>query len=276
VPVLYVVATPIGNLEDISLRALQTLGQVKLIAAEDTRTTRHLLDKYNIKTSVTSYYEHNKLKKLDYIMKVLQDGDVALVSDAGMPGISDTGHELISAAINNNIRVITVPGASAVLTALIASGLPADQFSYVGFLPRSQKARQQFLKSIAGEQRTIVAFETPHRLLKALADIKLVLGDRNIAVCRELTKKYEEVFRGRVSLCIDHFNAPRGEFTIVIEGFKPGERHIDETVRKMMVELYRPGMTARKAVDIVSAKSGVSRKELYSLWISLKKEKDYA
>ena len=269
-PVLYVVATPIGNLEDISLRALRILGQVKLIAAEDTRTTRHLLDKYDIKTKLTSYYEHNKLKKLDYILKVLKDNDVALVSDAGMPGISDTGYELISEAINNDIRVVPVPGASAVITALVASGLPSHQFIYIGFLPRSQKARRQLLKTVAGEERTIIAFEAPHRLLKALEDIRQELGDRDIAVCRELTKKYEEIFRGKVSRSIEYFNKPKGEFTIVIEGCKPARKHVDVTVRGMMTELYQKGVTAREAVDIISNKTGVSRKELYSLWISIK------
>lgn len=275
-PVLYIVATPIGNLEDISIRALRILGQVKLIAAEDTRTTRHLLDKYEIKTKLTSYYEHSKRNKIDYLIQILKENDVAVVSEAGMPGISDASYELVQEAVKNNIQVVVIPGASAVITALVASGLPADQFVYIGFLPRTQKARQHFLETVADEQRTMVAFEAPHRLLKSLEDIKMVLGDRNIAICRELTKKYEEIFRATVSESIQHFSQPRGEFTLVIEGLKPEVKHIDETVREMMIKLRKEGMTAREAVSKMVAETGVSRKELYSLWISTIKENRYA
>jgi 16S rRNA (cytidine1402-2'-O)-methyltransferase len=271
VPVLYIVATPIGNLEDISVRALRILGQVKLIAAEDTRTTRHLLEKYEIKTKLTSYYEHSNRKKIDYLIQTLKENDVAVVSEAGMPGISDAGYELITEAINNNIQVVVVPGASAVVTALVASGFPSDQFIYTGFLPRTRGARQQFLKTIADEKRTIVAFEAPHRLLKSLEDINIILGDRNLAICRELTKKYEEVFRGTVSQSIQHFSQPRGEFTIVIEGQKSSVKHIDESIREMMIELRGGGLTAQEAIKLLVEKTGVSRKELYSLWISIKK-----
>ena len=273
---LYIVATPIGNLEDVSIRALRILKQVKLIAAEDTRTTRHLLDKYEIKTKLTSYYEHSRRSKIDYLIQILKEDDVAVVSEAGMPGISDAGYELVHEAIKNNIQVVVVPGASAVITALVASGLPADRFTYTGFLPRAQKARQQFLQTIANEQSTIVVFEAPHRLLKSLEDIKMVLGDRNIAVCREMTKKYEEVFRGTVSESIQHFNRPRGEFTLVIAGAGPDNKVIDGSVREMMLKLYKEGVTAREAVTRMMQETGVSRKELYSLWISIKKENRHA
>jgi len=215
---LYVVATPIGNLEDISLRALRLLREVKLIAAEDTRTTRHLLNAYNIKTPVTSYHEHSKRAKLDYLLSCLEMEDVALVSEAGVPGLSDPGYELINAAIERAIPVVAVPGASAVTTALVVSGLPTNQFLYLGFLPRRPQQRRRLIRSIAAESRTIVAFEAPHRLIKTLSDIQVVLGDRRIAVCRELTKFYEEVFRGKVSQAMEHFTEPRGEFTLVIEG----------------------------------------------------------
>lgn len=275
-PVLYIVATPIGNLEDISLRALRVLKHVKLIAAEDTRTTRHLLDKYNIKTRLTSYYEHNKRKKLPILMRALQEYDIAIVSEAGMPGISDTGYELITEAIKNNVQVVVIPGASAVITALISSGLPAEQFVYLGFLPRLRKARKQFLGTLLNEQRTIVVFEAPHRLLKSLDDIKTVLGDRNMAVCRELTKKHEEIYRGNVSQCIDYFQKPRGEFTIVIEGAGPITKYIDDSIIASMKELHSEGFSARKAVKIMAERSGISKKELYSLWIRLEKENSYA
>jgi 16S rRNA (cytidine1402-2'-O)-methyltransferase len=217
-PVLYIIATPIGNLEDISLRALRILDEVKLIAAEDTRTTRHLLSAHNIKTPVTSFHEHSKRAKLYYLLDYLEKGDIALVSEAGMPGLSDPGYELIVAAIERGISMIPVPGASAVITALVVSGLPTDQFLYVGFFPRRKGQRQRFLNSIADEPRTIVAFETPHRIREALSDIQESLGNRRISVCRELTKVHEEVFRGRVSEAREHFVEPRGEFTLVVEG----------------------------------------------------------
>jgi 16S rRNA (cytidine1402-2'-O)-methyltransferase len=217
-PVLYIIATPIGNLEDISLRALRLLQEVKLIAAEDTRTTRQLLNFYNIKTPLTSYHEHSKRAKLDYLLNYLEKEDLALVSDAGMPGISDPGYELIVAAIERGISVVPIPGASAVITALVVSGLPTDQFLYVGFFSRRKGQRQRLLSSIVDEPRTIVAFETPHRLYEALSDIEEILGNRRISVCRELTKVHEEIFRGRVSQAREHFTEPRGEFSLVIEG----------------------------------------------------------
>ena len=217
-PVLYVIATPIGNLEDISLRALRLLQEVKLIAAEDTRTTRRLLNAYNIKTPLTSYHEHSKRAKLDYLLDYLEKEDLALVSEAGMPGLSDPGYGLIVAAIERGIPVVPIPGASAVITALVVSGLPTDQFFYVGFLPRRKGQRQRLLSSIVDEPRTIVAFETPHRLKEALSDIEEILGNRRLSVCRELTKIHEEVFRGRVSQAREHFTEPRGEFSLVIEG----------------------------------------------------------
>ena len=217
-PVLYVIATPIGNLEDISLRALRLLQEVKLIAAEDTRTTRRLLNAYNIKTPLTSYHEHSKRAKLDYLLDYLEKEDLALVSEAGMPGLSDPGYGLIVAAIERGIPAVPIPGASAVITALVVSGLPTDQFFYVGFLPRRKGQRQRLLNSIVDQPRTIVAFETPHRLKEALSDIEEILGNRRLSVCRELTKIHEEVFRGRVSQAREHFTEPRGEFSLVIEG----------------------------------------------------------
>jgi 16S rRNA (cytidine1402-2'-O)-methyltransferase len=217
-PILYVVATPIGNLEDISLRALRVLREVKLIAAEDTRKTRRLLNAYNIETPLTSYHEHSKRAKLDYLLGYLEKEDLALVSEAGMPGLSDPGYDLIVAAIERGFSVVSVPGPSAVVTALVVSGLPTDQFVYVGFLPRRKGQRQRLLSSISDEARTIVAFEAPHRVREALTDIEEILGDRRVSVCRELTKVHEEVFRGRMSQAREHFAEPRGEFSLVIEG----------------------------------------------------------
>ncbi|MCX6007437.1 MAG: 16S rRNA (cytidine(1402)-2'-O)-methyltransferase [Chloroflexi bacterium] len=218
VPVLYVIATPIGNLEDITLRALRVLGEVQLIAAEDTRTARKLLNRYNIKTRLTSYFEHNKRMKMPVLLEMLEEQDIALISEAGMPGISDPGYELIKAAIEKDIRVVALPGSSAVTTALAVGGLPADQFVYLGFLPRKKGEKRSLLTSLRDEPRTLLCFESPYRVVDSLAAMLEVLGDRNVAVCRELTKLHEEVFRGPLSSAVKHFQKPRGEFTIVIQG----------------------------------------------------------
>jgi len=215
---LYVVATPIGNLEDITLRALRVLGEVQLIAAEDTRTARKLLNRYDIKTRLTSYYEHNKENKMPVLLEMLEEQDIALISEAGMPGISDPGYELIKGAIGKGYQVVVLPGPSAVTTAVAASGLPADQFIYLGFLPRKKGEKRRLLGSVSSEPRTIVCFESPHRVGDSLSAMLETLGDRNIAVCREMTKLHEEVYRGLLSMAAKHFQKPRGEFTIVIQG----------------------------------------------------------
>jgi len=271
-PNLYVVATPIGNLEDITRRALRILSEAKLIAAEDTRKTKRLLDAYQIKTPMTSYHEHNKLTKLEYILDYLKDGDVALVSEAGMPGMSDPGYELIVAATERGIPVIPIPGPSAVITALVVSGLPTDRFCYVGFLPRKSNARRQLLESVVNESSTIVALEAPHRLRAALNDILLILGDRRIAVCRELTKVHEEVFRGTISQAIAHFAEPRGEFTLVITGKREKSKaQLSEDIEQQLRQMYLSGATAREAIAKVAKETGLSRKELYRAWLQLDK-----
>jgi 16S rRNA (cytidine1402-2'-O)-methyltransferase len=267
---LYVVGTPIGNLEDISLRAIRTLREVDLIAAEDTRITRKLLSRYGIKTPLTSYHEHSKRKKLEYLLDTLMEKDVALVSDSGMPGLSDPGYELIGAAIERGINVVAVPGPSALITALVVSGLPTTSFVYLGFLPRRRKERQKLLASVAKERRTIVAFESPHRLLESLADLRELLGDRRIAVARELTKMHEEVWRGRIGEALSHFeeNPPRGEFTLVIEGAEE-EVWDDGRVREELVEMLKEGITKREAVKIVAEISGWPKREVYKLALSV-------
>lgn len=271
-PNLYVVATPIGNLEDISQRALRILREVRLIAAEDTRKTKRLLNFYGIKTPMTSYHEHNKRSKLDYLLGRLAEGDVALVSEAGMPGMSDPGYELIVAAIQKGIPVIPIPGPSAVLTALVVSGLPTDRFLYVGFLPHKAGARQRLLESVTNESGTIIALESPHRLQATLNDIFLTLGDRRIAICRELTKIHEEVFRGTVSQAIKHFTEPKGEFTLVIEGKREKNRaQLTEKIEQQLHYLYLSGATAREAMAKIAGETGLSRKELYRAWLKLDK-----
>ena len=276
-PALYIVATPIGNLEDISLRALRILREVKLIAAEDTRKTKRLLVTYDIKTPMTSYHEHNKQTKLDYILNRLEDGDVALVSEAGTPGMSDPGYELIVAASQRGIPVVPIPGASAIITALTASGLPTDRFTYIGFLPPKAAARRRALQSSADDHGTLVILESPHRLPASLNDMLLILGDRKIAVCRELTKLHEEIFRGTISQAIKQFAAPRGEFTLVIEG--KGEKdkpQLTEDIEQWLHYLYLSGTTAKQAIASVAEATGLSRKELYRAWLRLDKAWDIA
>lgn len=269
-PSLYIVATPIGNLEDISLRALRTLREVKLIAAEDTRRTKQLLVKYDIKTPVTSYHEHNKWTKLDYILDCLKAGDVALVSNAGMPGISDPGYELILAANERGIPVVPIPGPSVVITALVVSGLPTERFIYIGFLPHKSSSRRRLLESVADEYGTIVVLESPYRLQASLNDILLVLGDRKVAVCRELTKIHEEVFRGTIRQAIDHFTQPKGEFTLVIEGKGEKEKpQLTEAIERQLHSLRLSGVTAKGAIAKVAGETGLSKRELYRAWLKL-------
>jgi 16S rRNA (cytidine1402-2'-O)-methyltransferase len=265
---LYVVATPIGNLEDISLRALRILKEVKLIAAEDTRKTKRLLNHNQITTPTTSYYEHNKLTKLNYIVSRLETGDIALVSEAGMPGISDPGYELIAAALKHNVTVIPIPGASTVTTALAISGLATDRFTFLGFLPGRTTGRKRFLESVAKESSTLLILEAPHRLTASLKDILGTLGERRIAVCRELTKMHEEVFRGTISQAMEHFTTPKGEFTLVIEGNKSEEKpQMNQKVENQLHILRLAGVPAKEAVARVAAETGLSKRELYRVWI---------
>ncbi len=268
-PALYIVATPIGNLEDMSLRAIRILGEVKLIAAEDTRRTRRLLSTYKINTPLTSYYERSNKSKLAYILERLEQEDVALVSEAGMPGISDPGYELVRAAIERNIPIVAIPGPSVLPAALAVSGLPANQFVYLGFLPRRKGDRKRLLDSIALEHRTIVVFEAPHRLLASLADVREALGDREIAVCRELTKVYEEVFRGTVSEAISRFTQPRGEFTLVISGRRQEREVVEVTslIRDELRRLRKEGIPARKAIAELSGATGLAKRVLYRAWL---------
>ena len=220
-PELFVVATPIGNLEDITRRALRILSEVDLIAAEDTRQTKKLLDHYKILTPMTSYHKFNIRSKTDYLLQTIKEGKkVALVSDSGMPGISDPGYELIRESVNQDIRVIPIPGPSAVITALAVSGLPTDKFVFLGFLPKKPGKRRGVLKELSDFDGTIVLYESPFRLVKCLQDILYVLGDREVVVARELTKIYEELVRGKTSEVLLKFEqkSPKGEVVILIKG----------------------------------------------------------
>jgi len=268
---LYLVATPIGNLEDITLRALRILDQVALIAAEDTRRARILARRYEIETPITSYFEGNKLTKLEAMLRALDAGDVALISEAGMPGLSDPGYELVRAAIERGYPVVPVPGPSAPVTALVVSGLPSDSFLYLGFLPRRRSARCRMLAEVAGERHTLIFFETPHRLRESLTDVEAVLGDRPLAVCRELTKLYEEVWRGTVAGARAHFAEvePRGEFTLVVGGAPQERERWDEgRVQAALDELLAQGVSRPAAARRIAAASGWSRAEVYPLGLS--------
>ena len=216
---LYIVSTPIGNLADITMRAIETLKSVDLIAAEDTRHTKILLDRYQITAPMTSYFEYNKIQKTEYLLGVLKEGrSIALVSDAGTPGISDPGYRIIRMCLDNNIPVIPIPGASGILTALVASGKPTDRFAFEGFLSNKSIRRKNQLMKLKTEDRTIVLYESPHRIVKMLEDVLEVYGDIDIVVAREMTKKFEEVRREKVSASIEHFRSvtPKGEFILVI------------------------------------------------------------
>ena len=220
---LYIVATPIGNLQDITLRAIETLKSVSLIAAEDTRHTKILLDRYEIKTQTTSYFEYNKIQKGEQLLKMLKEGrDIALVSDSGTPGISDPGFNIVRLAIENDIQVVVIPGPSAIIAGIVLSGMPTDSFIFEGFLSPKPGKRRNELKALSQEKRTIIIYESPHRLLKTLKDILDVMGDRDISVMRELTKVFEETLRMKASELLEHFtkNPPRGEFIIAIKGEK--------------------------------------------------------
>lgn len=268
---LYIVATPIGNLEDITLRALRILKEVSLIAAEDTRTSRVLTNHFEIDTPMTSYHEHNKLAKLDQIYDALAVGDVALISDAGTPGISDPGYELIQGAIERGIPVVPLPGANAVITALVASGMPTDEFLYVGFLPRKTKALKDRLTDLSTRTETMISYESPYRLTDTLAAIIDVLGgDRRVCVAREITKKFEEFFRGTAQEAYDYFTAenPRGEVTLLIAGAEPDDTTWTEArVLKELHNLIDEGESLSRASKIVAKLSGWKKSDVYQLGI---------
>lgn len=265
---LFLVATPIGNLEDITLRALRVLGEVGLIGAEDTRHTRKLLNHYQIYTPVVSYHEHNKDKRQQQMLDALMQGDVALVSDAGMPSLSDPGYELVQAALDAGYRVSAIPGASAPIAALVVSGLPTDAFLFLGYLPRRSTNRRKLLKGLEDEQRTLLFFEVPHRLCAALEDLGWAFGPtRPIAVCRELTKLHEEIYRGSIQSVREHFlaHAPRGEITLVVGGSIIKKRWKKAEVQKSLEKHIHTGMTRSQAAREVASLTGWSRKEVYQM-----------
>jgi 16S rRNA (cytidine1402-2'-O)-methyltransferase len=293
---LYLVSTPIGNMEDITLRALRVLREVALVAAEDTRQAQRLLARYEIAAPCLSYHEHNKLARVDEVLTALANGDVALVSNAGTPAMSAPGFELVNACIAAGFPVVPIPGPSAPIAGLVASGLPTDQFTYVGFLPRRGAERRALLNALADAPPTLVCFEAPHRLVDALADMLAILGDRRIAVARELTRSQEEFRRERISQALAHYtqHRPRGDFTLVVEGRRwpaarraapvPGAEAGASTLREeeflpseaevaaRLRQLRDQGKSGSAAARQVARELGLNKSLIYQIWIGLDQE----
>ena len=266
--ILYLVATPIGNLEDMSPRAIRILREAVLIAAEDTRHTGKLLKHFEIKTKMTSYFEHNKLSKTDFILSKLEDGDVAVVSDAGSPAINDPGYELVVTALASGFDVRPVPGPSAPIAALTVSGLPTDSFLYLGYLPHKATERRKSLRQVANLTYTLIFLESPYRIVDALEDILSELGDRQICVAREMTKMFEEYWRGMVSGALEYFKSQpaRGEFTLVIGG---AEKSLGVWTEAEMVTAIKFGLEAGESPSRLSKRlaeeSEWNKREVYRL-----------
>ena len=278
---LYLCATPIGNLEDITLRVLTTLKEVDVIAAEDTRHSIKLLNHFEIKTPMTSYHEYNKVEKARRLVEKLKEGlNIALITDAGTPGISDPGEELVRQCYASGIAVTSLPGPAACITALTVSGLGTRRFCFEAFLPAEKKERSRILEDLKRETRTMIIYEAPHHLLRTMKELKEVLGDRKVTVCRELTKKYEEIAPVTLSQAIERFSVeePRGEFVLVIEGRAVEEMIREEqkvweelSIEEHMERYLSLGMDKKQAMKEVAKDRGISKREVYQeLLLSLK------
>lgn len=275
---LYLCATPIGNLEDMPVRAVRIMKEANLIAAEDTRNSIKLINHFEIKTPMTSYHEYNKVDKaLVLVDKMLAGQTVALITDAGTPGISDPGEELVRRAVDAGIEVISVPGPAACINALIVSGLPTRRFVFEAFLPSDKKERAAVLEELKRETRTIIIYEAPHRLLRTLIQLEELLGgERRAAVCKELTKKHETVYRATLKEAVEYYtdNEPRGEYVLVLEGLDRGELVREEQARwqEMSVEEHldfylKQGIERREAVKLVAKDRGVPKREIYNMTV---------
>ncbi|WP_028307157.1 16S rRNA (cytidine(1402)-2'-O)-methyltransferase [Desulfitibacter alkalitolerans] len=266
---LFLCATPIGNLEDITYRAVRILKEVDLVAAEDTRQTRKLFNHYEIKTSITSYHKFNIKQKTPLLIEKLRQGlNIAVVSDAGLPGISDPGMELVSEAIKNGIHVVPIPGPSAVTTALVASGLNASEFSFHGFLPSKRNLRKKFLTMHVNTPNTLIFYESPHRLIQSLEDIQEIFGERMACVARELTKKFEEFTRGKPAELIEYYREKgvKGEITLIISGAEKqsaGEALDMSGLLRKVEGLIEDGLHKKEALKVIARKYNVSKRELY-------------
>lgn len=273
---LYVVGTPIGNLDDLTFRSLATLKKVALIAAEDTRHTGKLLQHFDISTPQISYHEHNRLSRLDQLLNILCQGeDIALVTDAGMPGISDPGYELIKACIEARIEVVPIPGVTAVITALAVSGLPTERFCFEGFLPGKEKLKQERLESLKTETRTMVFYEAPHKLIKTLEDLLATFGPtRKIVLGRELTKLYEEIWRGTIAEAINLYRenkTPKGEFTLVVMGNDQADnvQLSEEELKRELKQIIERGVNRSQASRQLAQVTNLSRSRLYKLALEI-------
>ena len=270
---LYLVPTPIGNLKDITLRALEVLENADIIAAEDTRQTLKLLNHFNIKKSLYSYHQHNEQGQSENIIKKLEEGlNIALVSDAGTPGISDPGSVIVSKCIEKGIGFEVLPGATAITTAVVYSGLDTTKFLFRGFLPRENKDRKIIIEEIINAKETLVFYEAPHRLLDTLTYLKDSLGNRKIAACRELTKLHEEIVRGTIEECINHFveKRPRGEFVLVVEGKSEEEIKAEKealwsdlTIEEHILRTIESGIEKKQAIKIVAKERNLPKNEVY-------------
>lgn len=271
--ILYIVPTPIGNLKDITLRALEVLNDVDLIAAEDTRQTLKLLNHFEIKKTLISYHKYNEKNKSEDIINLINEGKkIALVSDAGMPGISDPGSVIVKCCIEQGVKFEVLPGATAFTTALVYSGLDTTKFLFRGFLPRENKERKPIIQDIINCQETIILYEAPHRLLDTLSFLLSNLGDRKIAVCRELTKLYEEIYRGSISESVNYFqfNKPRGEFVLVIEGKRIEDIEeekksiwIDLSIEEHILSYINNGISKKEAIKMVAKDRNLPKNEIY-------------
>ncbi len=264
---LYLVGTPIGNFDDMTYRAVETLGKVDLIAAEDTRNTLNLLNHFEIKTKVTSYHEHNKASKGQQLLELLLEGkDIAVVTDAGMPAISDPGEDIVKLCIENNIEITTVPGPTAFVSALVMSGMPSKGVIFEGFLSAKTTEREKRLLELKDCKETIVFYEAPHKLLRTLEHILRVFGDRDISVSREITKKFEETLRGKISEIIDHFNNnnPRGEFVLVVKGAEKKDEVYIISVVEHVDQLISEGMDKKSAIAEVAKLRKIPKRNVYN------------
>ncbi len=265
---LYIVSTPIGNLEDITLRALNILKQVDLIACEDTRTTKKLLSRYQIQKPLTSYHEHNEIEKAKELLSMLQEGhSIALVTDAGTPGVSDPGFRIVKLASENGVQIFSVPGPSAAVAALSISGLPTSSFTFLGFPPKQKKRLIEYLERIKDYPETLIFYESPRRVIKTLESMAEVFGERNASLGREITKMYEETLRGTLSEIVTTLKSRdnlKGEFTLVIEGNSQDKGEFDsETIDDLLLYFKKEGVSLKDAVKQVAVDSGVSKSKIY-------------
>lgn len=271
--ILYICPTPIGNLEDITLRTIKVLNEVDLIAAEDTRHTLKLLNHYNIKKPLISYHEHNKITAGEKILEEIKKGKkIALVTDAGMPGISDPGEDIIKRCIEENIELVALPGPTAFVLALVLSGLSTESFVFEGFLPSKGKERKDRLNKLKSETRTIILYEAPHRIISLLKDLLEALGNRKIAISRELTKIHEETFRGTIQEAIEKFESqnPKGEFVLVVEGTDVEEQSFDHISIKEHIKMYMDeGLSKKESIKKVAKERNIPKSQVYREGIDL-------